>query len=127
VDFGNLVVKSTTLSQLSVVNAAPFAPGVVSPGEIVTLFGSQLGPQALVAADGSKTFPTSLSGTQVLFDGIPAPLIYTQAAQVSAVVPWKLVGSGTAVVSVQYQGLTTTPVTTAVAGTSTALFTALGS
>lgn len=122
--FGNLVV--TSITGPSLVNAASFAPAVISPGEIVTLFGSQLGPQALVAADGSKTFPTSLAGTRVLFNGIPAPLIYTQAAQVSAIVPWQLVGSATAAVVVQYQGASTTPVTASIADSSTALFTASG-
>jgi len=119
-DFGNLVV--TSLAAPQVVNAASFAPGVIAPGEIVTLFGGQLGPQTLVAADASKTFPTSLGGTQVLFNGAPAPLIYTQAGQVSAIVPWELAGSATAAVTVQYQEANSS-VTVAVAGTSTALFT----
>ena len=127
VDFGNIVVRAISVPQLSVVNAASFAPGVVSPGEIVTLFGSQLGPQGLVAADGSKGFSTSLAGTQVLFNGIPAPLIYTRASQVSAVVPWALAGTATAAVTVQYQEIRSPPVNVAVAGTSMGLFTALSS
>lgn len=126
VDFGNIVARAIPGPQLSVVNAASFGPGVISPGEIVTLFGSQLGPQTLVAADGNKTFPTSLSGTQALFNGIPAPLIYTQAAQVSAIVPWELTGSANAAITVQYQEGISTPVTASIAGSSTALFTALG-
>jgi uncharacterized protein (TIGR03437 family) len=125
-DFGNIVVHTIPGPQLSVVNSASFEPGVVSPGEIVALFGSQIGPQTLVVADGTNGYPTSLSGTQVLFNGIPAPLIYTQAAVVSAIVPWELIGNTTAAVTAQYQGASSAPVTVAVAGSSTALFTATG-
>ena len=125
-DFGNVLVQRALAPQLTVVNAASFAPGVIAPGEIVTLFGTQLGPQALVVAAGDKSFPTSLAGTQVMFNGIPAPLIYTQAGQVSAVVPWELSGSATATVTVQYQGVSSTPIMAVVAGSSAALFTASG-
>ena len=32
--------------------------------------------------DASGKFPTNVSGVQVLFDGVPAPLIYAKAGQV---------------------------------------------
>jgi hypothetical protein len=59
-----------------VVNAASYLGGGFAPGEIVTLFGSAIGPSEPVplrlAEDGRLA--TTLAGTQVLFDGVPAPL-----------------------------------------------------
>jgi uncharacterized protein (TIGR03437 family) len=44
----------------------------------------------------------ALAGTQVFFDGIPAPLIYTSYGQVSAVVPYAVAGKGRTSVQVKY-------------------------
>ncbi len=69
-----------------------FPDGAVSPGEVVTLFGTGLGPAngvgAQLAPDGSLA--TALAGTRVLFDGRPAPLLYASDRQVNAVVPFVL-------------------------------------
>jgi uncharacterized protein (TIGR03437 family) len=64
--------------------------GIVAPGGIVSLYGAGLGPAAGVGAqlDSSGRFPTELAGTQVLFGGVPAPLLYAAANQVNAVVPF---------------------------------------
>ena len=49
-----------------------------------------LGPASLTTAqlDASGNIATLLAGTRVLFDGVAAPIIYTSANQVSAVVPF---------------------------------------
>jgi uncharacterized protein (TIGR03437 family) len=59
-----------------VANAANLTPGVVAPGELVTLFGTGMGP---------------LDGTRVLFDGVPAPLLFVGDGQINAVVPFAAV------------------------------------
>ena len=41
----------------------------------------------------SGIYPTSLSGTSVLFNGIAAPMIYTSATQAAAVVPYEVSGA----------------------------------
>jgi uncharacterized protein (TIGR03437 family) len=105
-----------------VVNAASYAGGSVSPGEIVAIFGSGLGPGTLVGPqlDSRGYVSTSLAGTQVLFDGVAAPLIYTWAGQVSAVVPYAVSGKTSTQVQVSYQNqnsnLVAIPVTNAVPG-----------
>jgi uncharacterized protein (TIGR03437 family) len=38
----------------------------------------------------SLPYPTTLGGTQVLFDGVPAPLLYASANQINAVVPYEV-------------------------------------
>jgi uncharacterized protein (TIGR03437 family) len=85
-------------------NAASYAANAVSPGEIVTIFGSNIGPASLtlyqLTAGGS--FPTSIAGTQVLFDGVAAPMIYTSKGQVSAMAPYGLAGKNSTNVQVQF-------------------------
>jgi uncharacterized protein (TIGR03437 family) len=75
-------------------NAASFAEGPISPGEIVTLRGKGIGPQSGVNAQvGANGFPTELAGVQVLFGNQPAALLYVQSEQINAMVPWET-GSG---------------------------------
>ncbi len=64
----------------SVVSAASYQVGingVVAPGQIVVLFGNEIGPAQLttlrLTADGRVD--TTLAGVRVLFDGVPAPLL----------------------------------------------------
>src|SRR5262249_52859161 len=92
-------------SLVAVESAANYTREAVSPGEIVVLFGANMGPSTLVplqVAGGSVI--NSLGGTQVLFDGVAAPLIYSRQDQVSAVVPYGVAGKGTTQVQVTYNG-----------------------
>lgn len=78
-------------SVLGAVNAAGFSvSGHVAPGEIVSLYGIGLGPSsgAVAQFDAAGHVPTTLGGVQVMFDGVPAPLLYTGATQINALVPF---------------------------------------
>ena len=101
------VAPSPQISSAGVTNAATFLPGAVAPGEIVTIFGTQLGPNTLVrlqlTSDGQSISKT-LSGTRVLFDGVAAPILYTIAGQVSAIVPYGVNGRRTTELQVEYDG-----------------------
>jgi uncharacterized protein (TIGR03437 family) len=108
----------------SVNNAANYAVDAVSPGEIVTLFGTNLGPQSpatLQVSGGAVT--NSLAGTQVLFDGTAGPMIYTSRGQVSTVVPYSGSGKASTVVQVRYQGVISSSVTMPVQAATPAIFT----
>ena len=109
-----------------IVNGASYSGGSVAPGEVLTIFGSGLGPSALVGLqlDSAGHVTTSLAGTQVTFDGVPAPLIYVQAGQVGTIAPYAIDGKSTTVVQVSYQGYSTSTVTLPVMATAPALFTA---
>jgi len=50
--------------------------------------GVGLGPSQPVTAypAASTPYPTTLGGTQVLFDGVAAPMLYATANQINAVV-----------------------------------------
>jgi uncharacterized protein (TIGR03437 family) len=90
----------------AITNAASFATGPLSPGEIVTLFGTGMGPASIVTAtiNALGLVDNTLAGTRVLFDGVPAPIIYTSANTVSAVVPYATAGKSSTMVQVEYQG-----------------------
>src|SRR5664280_3007154 len=63
-------------------------------------------------------------GTRVLFDGVPSPMIYTSATQVSAVVPFAVTGKTTTVVSTEYNTVASRGIQIGVADSAPALFTA---
>lgn len=89
-----------------VVNAASYVGGGVAAGEIVTVFGSAMGPAEIVAGrvtDGKLA--TLLTGTRILFDGVAAPLVYVSAHQSSAIVPFAVAGKSSVDVQVEYQGV----------------------
>jgi uncharacterized protein (TIGR03437 family) len=74
----------------SVTNGGTNRSGPVAPGEIVVIYGSGLGPDQLVSG---TPVATSVAGTQVFFNGIPAPVIYASAKQVAAIVPYAVAGT----------------------------------
>ncbi len=113
------------ISAASATNAGSFLGGDVSPGEIVTIFGFPVGPEAgvfaQIAADG-QSIAKILGETRVLFDGVAAPMVYAQARQVSAIVPYGVAGRATTNVRVEYRGQLTNEVTLPVAATVPGVF-----
>ena len=108
----------------AVTNAASNLPGASAPGEIVVLYGSGIGPAQLVkAAPGSDgSYGTQVANTSVSFNGIAAPMIYTWATQVAAVVPYGITGT-TAQVTVTYQGQTSAAFSVSLAPSAPGIFT----
>ena len=94
-----------TLPKLSAVNAASQRQGAVAPGEILTIYGAGLGPEPGVAAsfDASGGLPNLLGGSEVRFDGIPAPIFYTQAGQINVQAPYTIAGQQATRVEVLFQ------------------------
>lgn len=61
---------------------------MISPAEIVSLYGYGLGPTpALGAQVTNEVVANSLNGYQVLFNGLPAPRLYVGPNQVNCIVP----------------------------------------
>jgi uncharacterized protein (TIGR03437 family) len=111
-------------------NAASLSiPNKVAPGEIVTIFGHALGPAAgaVFKLDPQNRVPTSAGGAQILFDGVPAPILYADDGQVNAIAPYSLIVGNTAAIQVQYQGRMTPPISATVAATAPAFFSLDGS
>ncbi len=113
----------------SMVNAASFANGPIAPGELVSIFGTGLGPAqpvGLQVTPDGKSVTTSLGGTQVLFDGRAAPLTYASATQVNAIVPFELAGASSTQVVVEVQGVGSNPAAATMAPSSPAIFAIAG-
>src|SRR6185437_7217533 len=88
-----------------------------------TIFGSSLGPEALVPYQVQNgRFTTSLSGVEVLFDGVPAPLIYVSGSQISAIAPSSIGGKQSTQIQVVANGVASNRVTVPVTATSPAVF-----
>lgn len=90
----------------AVTNGGSYIGGPVSPGEVVAIFGTGLGPANLVSGqfDSSGRLTKELAGTMVTFNGISAPLLYTSATQVGALVPYSVTTAGTVTIKVSYSG-----------------------
>jgi uncharacterized protein (TIGR03437 family) len=87
-----LVVGSPTPSISGVLNGASFANDAFAPGAIVSIFGRALGPDsgAAMSIRSDNSVDTVLAGVRVLFEGHPAPLLFVQAGQINAVVPFEV-------------------------------------
>jgi len=126
-DERNARVRKLTPAQIvaeGVTNAGTLKAGPVAPGEIVSIFGFDLGPAAGVGlqVDASGKVTTDLGGTRVLFDDIPAPLVYVSANQVNVIVPYAVAGAASTKVQVSYQGRVTNTITLPVTAASPGVF-----
>ena len=75
-------------SDLTVMNAASLRTGPISPGMMVALFGTGLGPERAAQAELSGgRLPFTLGGAEVRIDGKPAAMFYAGAGQINAEVP----------------------------------------
>ena len=106
-------------------SAASGLPGAVSPGQIVTLKGSGLGPATGVGPvlTSAGKVDTTVAFTRVYFDTFLAPILYTSASQINAVVPYELAGRTTVQVLVENQGMRSLALTANVAATAPGIFT----
>ena len=113
------------ISAAGVGSAASYATGKVSPGEIIVIYGRDLGPPSLVGPliDPAGFLSNNLSDTRVYFDGVPATMIYTRSDVLSAVVPYAVAGRASTQLQVQYKSTLSNLATLPVAVTVPALFT----
>ena len=104
-----------------IVNSASFsATAGISPGSIASLFGLNL---AATAKIGDSIPPsTSLAGTQVLLNGVPAPLFYVSPNQINFQAPVEISGT-TAQALVISNGVSSLATSVQVAPVTPAIFT----
>ncbi len=96
-----------------VVSSAGFVGGSVVPGEILSFFGTNVGPSALVEYEfgANGRFVTRIGGTRILFDGQPAPMVFALTSQSSAVAPFSLAGRSSTTIQIEKDGVLSNAVT----------------
>ncbi len=111
-----------------VVNAASYAVGTVSPGQLATIFGTNIGPTTPSPMTITAGFvDTTLSSVDVTVDGKAAPLVYVSQGQVTIQVPYEVsIGAAKAVVVTNGANPPANSTVT-IAATAPGLFTADGS
>jgi len=114
-----LTGTDTRTAQITLVVTAPAGPtlrtalhaatrqlSAITPGLILSLQGSALGPVAGI--NGSITaagaFETTLNGYRVLFDGVPAPILYSSDTRMDVVAPYAIAGRQSSRVQVENAG-----------------------
>ena len=89
----------------AVVGAADFQQNGVAPAQLITLFGEGIGPSDLqVFSTVGGAVSSYLGDTQVLFDGVPAPLLAVVFGQINAIVPNSVAGKKSVEMQVLYRG-----------------------
>ena len=106
----------------SAVNGASFAhaPAPVSPGSIISIFGTSLAPETQQAT--SLPLPTTLGNVTVRINEIPAPLFFVSPGQVNAQVPFAISGT-TATITVDNGNLPSASITLGIAPAAPGIFT----
>jgi hypothetical protein len=109
--------RQPTIFTDGIVNGAgaPPAPAPVAPGSIISIYGANMAsaPSGSGATASTLPLPTSLSGAQVLMNGIQAPLYYADSGQINAQVPWEVRGASSLAVEVLYNGAASNTATVA--------------
>jgi uncharacterized protein (TIGR03437 family) len=137
--------QSTAPAIISVLNAASFvsADKGISPGEIISIFGTNLGPTDALGLqlDAMGNVASLVGGVQVLFvdpynpypsGTIAAPLTYVSATQINCVAPYEIQPETPYYIEVNYLGQASSdvfafyPTTTGLNANNTGIFTATG-
>jgi uncharacterized protein (TIGR03437 family) len=97
-----------------------------APGQMVIVYGTNLGPAHLdshTVVGSNNVVSTVMDGVSILFNGIPAPMVYVSQNSCAAVVPY-LAGLRPLVnVQVEYQGVRSDPLQVGVMPVEPGLFT----
>lgn len=118
-------IAQPSFAAADVKNSAGYQAGVVAPGEIVTFWGSAVGPATAAGPqiDEAGFISTAAGGTQVFFDGFPAPMIFTSSGQTSAIAPYGITGLASTAMQVAVNGLLSPEVAVPVVAAVPAIFT----
>ena len=132
VDAFSLTITGTPLAPptiTSIANAVgQVSPGAISPGEVIGVSGTNIGPSPAVIST-SATLPATLGGVQLAVNGQAVPLYYVSANLVAGVIPYQAIPGNPAVIGGQvtitltYNGVASNPVIVNLTSSTPALFT----
>ncbi len=125
------VNRGVWFTRFGFTHLASYVSDVVAPGEPFVIYaGDNFGPEQIVHSGLGQDglLESKLAGTQVLFDGTPAPLFYVVDAngdgQVAGIAPFSLSGKTQTNVQIVSNNSTSPPVTLFVLDAVPGLFTA---
>ena len=112
-------------------NAASWDATSVAPGEIVAIQGTYVGTSQFAMSQAGTKLDTSVNGVRVLFNGQPAPMLYTipisgNTQQLAAIVPYEVFANPATTsvnVQVEVQGNRSDPFPMSVALANPGIFT----
>jgi trimeric autotransporter adhesin len=118
------VTETAAAASITVASAAGATATAVAPGELIAIGGTSLGPDTGLSgtADSAGLLPTALGETQVLADGVAAPLLYVQASRITAQVPYAVSGKTSVTIEVLYRSVSRGSLAVPVAAAAPALF-----
>lgn len=115
------------VSELALADAAAFQLGPIAPGQMLSLFGTGIGPAQNVGARVTAgRIATELSGIRILFDGLPAPLLFAGPNQINAIAPFEIARLDSVLVEVERNGSVISSVYAPVVNAMPRLFTTTG-
>jgi uncharacterized protein (TIGR03437 family) len=106
-----------------VVNSANYSSAFFAPGELISIFGSNLAGSTQFATFDNNRIPGILGATVVTVNGVAIPLLAVSPGQINAVLP-QSTQLGQTQFQVLVDGVLSNTVTTAVVSAAPALFTA---
>jgi uncharacterized protein (TIGR03437 family) len=111
-----------------VFSAASYTSATVSPGELVTIFGSDIGPAIPATMDVVAGYATTaLGNVTVTISGVAAPILYVSLNQITVQVPYEVgLGAGQPV-AVTYGANIPASTTVTIAATAPGIFSTDGS
>jgi uncharacterized protein (TIGR03437 family) len=108
----------------SISNAATNQPTAAAPGLIMAIKGSNLGPATGVGAQiQGGVVTTQIGDVRVLFDNVPAPVLFARQDQVNTIAPYFVATRTSTRVVLEYRGVRSDPIDLRVSETAPGIFT----
>ena len=109
-------------------NAASFLTGPIAPGELVSIFGTGIGPEQGAGGqlDLSGRIASTLADTRVWIDELAAPLLFVRNDQIIAQVPYGVAARTIGMMQVEHLGALSNPVPVELAAAAPGIFAMAG-
>ena len=117
------VSASNTPQPFIISNSASGVGNQLSPGEIISIKGSGLGPGTPVSFSVSTLNNPTLAGVQVTFNNYSGTLLYVSSTQINVIVPYEVASSSSVSIVVIYQGVPSAAIVQPVGAIAVGLFT----
>lgn len=122
-------LEPANIFPLLILDAASQRSDFLSAGKTVSIYWVDMGPNPSETGlpDIAGGYPPQLGGARILFNGIPAPILYVSQSQVTAIVPYALDGQPGVWLQAEYQGKLSNSISLPMKPATPGLFTVGGS